>query len=357
MTISQGTWTVLMVNYEFTLYMALASVFWCSVLHLVNAKWRYEVRFLMASATALFPLGFVLLLLILAFGDKSFFWWRGETFGQPLNAWHDKTFFVAREIILYLLVWGFCAYFAKLQRREFPHAPRDVRWRFRNVALLVPFVYCVYATIVGWDLEMTQQARWWSPLYGAYHFESFMRAFLAFFIIGLFILRQRDVLRRPINDYVFNYLAQLLLALTIIWTYLFFAQYLVMWYGDLPEEIERFHKMMDGELWWLFWGFFFLNSFVPFFMLIFRAMRHSPALMLFPAGSILIGTFLEHYMWILSPGLEDIHHVPFFSSWMDVVITLAVFVTANILWDRKMKRERLYEKPQGDLASEAPAQG
>ncbi len=345
----RGTWAVLMVNFEFTLYMALASVFWCSVLHLVNAKWRYEVRFLMASATSLFPLGFVLLLIILFNADKCFAWWGGETHGHKLNGWHDKTFFVAREIVLYLLVWGYCWYFAKLQRKEFPHADPAIRWRFRNVALLAPFIYCIYGTIVAWDFEMTQVPRWKSELYGVYHFESFMRAFVAFFIVALFVLRQRDVLRRPINDYVFNYLAQILLALTIIWTYLFFAQYLVIWYGDLPEQVERYHWMMEGPLWWVFWAFFFLGSFVPFFMLIFRAMRHSPALMLFPAVSILISTFLDHYMWIVSPFAEDLTHVPFFSSWKDWLITALVFFSANILWELRMRRERLYEKPHGDI--------
>jgi len=342
---SFANWAVLMDNFLFALYMPLAAAFWCSVLHLVNAKWRYEVRFLMASARALFPLGFVLLLIILLVGnEKAFPWMAGDTLGEPLNAWHDKTFFVLREIVLYLAVWAFCEYFFKLQRKEFPHADPADRRRFRNVALLVPFVYCIYATIVAWDFEMTQWPRWWSSLYGVYHFESMMRAFLAFFIVSMFVLRARGLLKRPTNDYVFNYCAQILLALTIIWTYLFFAQYLVMWYGDLPEEIERYHKMMEGPNWYLFWGFFFLNSFVPFLMLIFKAMRHSPALMLFPAGSILIGTFIERYMWIISPHADDIRHVPFFSSVLDLIITASIFAIGTYLWDRQMKKDGLYRE-------------
>jgi len=344
MTMSFPNWAVLIDNYLFALYIPLAATFWASVLHLVNGKWRYEVRFLMASSRALFPLGFVLLLVILASGAHSFPWMGGETFGQPLNGWHNVIFFDAREIVLYLAVWAFCSYFIKLQRKDFPHSDPADRRRYRNVALLVPFVFCIYATIISWDFEMTQLPRWWSPLYGPYHFESMLRMFLAFFIVSLFVLRQRDSLKRPINDYVFNYLAQIMLALTIIWTYLFFIQYLVMWYGDLPEEIVRYHKMMDGPSWFLFWTFFLLNSFIPFLMLIFTAMRHSPALMLIPAGSILIGTFLERYMWIISAHADDIDHTPFLSSWVDVVITVTVFALGCFLWDRQMKKDGLYYK-------------
>jgi len=311
-------------------------------LHLVNGKWRYEVRFLMVSSRALFPLGFVLLLIILASGAHSFPWMGGQTYGQPLNGWHDPLFLASRQIVLYLAVWAFCLHFVKLQRKEFPHAAIADRERFRNVALLVPFVFCIYGTIVAWDFEMTQLPRWWSPIYAPYSLESMIRMFLAFFIISLFILRQRDVLKRRINDYVFNYCAQIMLALTIIWTYLFFIQYLVMWYGDLPEEIVRYHNMMNGPNWFLFWLFFLLNSFVPFLMLIFTVMRHSPALMLLPAGSILIGTFLEHYMWILSPRALEIDHTPFLSSWIDVAITAAVVVIAYFLWDRQMEKDGLY---------------
>jgi len=329
-------------NFLFALYLPLAAVFWCAVLHLVNGKWRYEVRFLMSSATALFPLGFVLLLIILAAGSKCFPWMGGETFGEPLNGWHNVIFFDLRQIVLYLAVWGFCSYFVKLQKKEYPTAPEKDRRRFRNIALLVPFVYCIYGTIIAWDFEMTQMPRWWSPIYGPYHFESMMRMFLAFFIISMFVLRRRDVLKKPTHDYVFNYTAQIMLALTIIWTYAFFVQYLVMWYGDLPEEIYRYHAMMDGPNWFLFWLFFLLNSFVPFLMLIFSAMRNSPTLMLIPSASIVIGTFLERYMWIISPHGYDIDHTPLLSSWTDVGITAGVFIVAVFLWDRRMKKDGLY---------------
>lgn len=310
MTMSFPNWAVFLDTYLFTLYIPLAATFWAAVLHLVNGKWRYEVRFLMMSSRALFPLCFVMLLIILASGAHSFPWMGGETFGQPLNGWHNQVFFDARQIILFLAVWAFCLHFAKLQRKDFPHSDPADRRRFRNFALLVPFVFCIYGTIVAWDFEMTQLPRWWSPIYAPYHVESMIRAFLAFFIVALFMLRQRDALKRRINDYVFNYCAQIMLALTIIWTYLFFMQYLVMWYGNLPEEIVRFNRMMNGPNWFLFWSFFLLNSFVPFLMLIFTPMRTSPALMLLPAGSIIVGTFIEHYMWIISPQADDIDHTP-----------------------------------------------
>jgi len=355
MNMSFANWAVLMDNFLFVLYIPLAAIFWAAVLHLVNGKWRYEVRFLLATATSLFPLGFVLLLIILASGAHSFPWMGGETFGEPLNGWHNVIFFDIRQIVLFIAVWAFCGYFVKAQKKEYSNALAEDRRRFRNIALLGPFVYCIYGTIMAWDFEMTQIPRWWSPIYGPYHFESMMRMFLAFFIVALFVLRKRDALKRRINDYVFNYLAQIMLALTIIWTYAFFVQYLVMWYGDLPEEMVRYDKMMDGPNWFLFWAFFFLNSFIPFLMLIFTAMRRSPALMLFPSVSILIGTFIERYVWIISPYADDIDHTPILSSWTDTGITVGVFIVAYILWDRRMRKDDLYWRETEEEGEEGAA--
>ena len=68
---SYSNWSVLTVNFLVVLYLALSGVALCAVLHLVSAKWRYEIRQLAASLFALFPLAFVLLLILLAGGEKS----------------------------------------------------------------------------------------------------------------------------------------------------------------------------------------------------------------------------------------------------------------------------------------------
>ncbi len=342
MEMTLPNWIVLMDNFLFTLYIPLTAVFWSSVIHLSGGKWRYEVRFLMASSRALFPLGFILLLIILANGEHAFPWMAGETYGEPLNAWHNITFFNMREIILYLVVWAYCAHFIKLQRKDFPHSEPADRQRFKHWALLAPFVFMIYGSVVSWDFEMIQMPRWYSAVYGLYHTESMMRAFLGFFIVSLFVLRWRDNLKRRINDYVFNYIGQIMLALTIIWTYLAFMQYIVMWYGDLPEDMRRWDKILDGPNAYLYWVFFLLNSFVPFLMLIFKGVRNSPALLLFPSVSILIGTFIERYMWMLSGEADNYDHTPFLSSWIDVAITAVIFGLGVMLWDRQMKKDGLY---------------
>ena len=108
--------------------------------------------------------------------------------------------------------------------------------------------------------------------------------------------------------------------------------------------------MLDGPNAYLYWVFFFMNSFFPFLMLIFKGVRNSPALLLFPSVSILIGTFIERYMWIISPQADNIDHTPFLSSWIDVAITVVIFGLGAMLWDRQMKKDGLYYEGEEENA-------
>ena len=98
-----------------------------------------------------------------------------------------------------------------------------------------------------------------------------------------------------------------------------------------------------------------VNSFIPFFMLIFKALRNSPALLLFPASSILMGTFLERFMWIISPHADDVYHFPFLSSWVDVVITVVVAFIGYKLWARRMRKDGLFRTEADELDEESAA--
>ena len=67
--------------------------------------------------------------------------------------------------------------------------------------------------------------------------------FLSFLVVWIYVLNTRDKLVRPVKDYIYNYLAQMMLAFTLLWMYTFFAQYLTIWYGNLADEADR----VDGN--------------------------------------------------------------------------------------------------------------
>jgi len=338
-----GSWSVLTTNFEIILYMALAGVTFASILHLANGKWRFEVRYFAVSLTALFPLAFVLLILLLVMGENTFQWLAhtqaeaGHGGEHHLNGWHNYSFMVIRQIAGMLLTAGFFAIFIKYQHMTSTTDEYAVHRKFRNIALLVPFFYVLYGTMVAWDFEMTMIPGWHSASYGAYQFVSMFHFFLAFFAVMLFFLRKSGKLTVPLKTYIFNFLAQMMLAFTILWTYFYFTQYLIMWYGRLPEEMGRFNAMMQhglAPLWWIFLALKFIIPFVSFAT--WTPNRHNPKVIVAVATCIIVGTWIERYTWISGSVDPKYYHIPM-TSIADIVYTVVIFGLAfvSVRWALK----------------------
>ncbi len=333
-----GSWSVLTTNFLIILYMALGTITLSALLHMANAKWRFQIRNLVASLAVLFPVAFVLLLVLLANGEHTFQWLAHAKEGEHhLPGWHNYTFLVAREIIGFILVVTLYGLFIKYQHRSEADPSPAIARTFRNITLLIPFAYVPYATMVAWDFEMTQMPGWHSASYGAYHFVSNFHASLGFLAVLLFVLSRSGKLVKPLPEFVFNYLAQFMFAFTILWTYLFFTQFLIMWYGRFPEETIRFFNMMYGgpmrpnmeiggysPLWWTF---FTLKFIVPFTTFLFTANRHNPVVIITVGLGILIGTWIERYTWISGSVDPKLYHFPM-TSIFDIVVTLVVAAVA-----------------------------
>jgi len=100
-----------------------------------------------------------------------------------------------------------------------------------------------------------------------YHFVGSFGMVLSVMVLTVIVLMPKLV--EPPGAYVINYLAQMMLAFTILWIYTFFAQYLIIWYANLPDETNRLFHNQDGPFGSLFWLFFILRFPIPFVVLIF----------------------------------------------------------------------------------------
>lgn len=320
-----GSWSVLTTNFLIVLYLALAGVTFASILHLANGKWRFQVRYFAVSLAGLFPLALVLLLILLYGGEHTFQWLaHAHDEGSHLNGWHNYTFLVVRQILGLLAVAGFFALFIKYQYLTTTTDAYAVHRRFRNIALLIPVVYVLYGTMVAWDFEMTMLPGWHSASYGVYQFVSMFHFFLAFFAVMLFLLKRSGKVNVPYQPFVFNYLAQMMLGFTILWTYFYFTQYLIMWYGRLPDEMDRFYAMMTNDLAPLWWTFLVLKFMIPFVTFAtWTPNRHNPKVIVTVACSILIGTWIERYTWISGSVSPEYYHIPM-TSIFDIVVTLVI---------------------------------
>src|SRR5450631_4664307 len=258
-----ASWSVVTVDFLVVLHLALGGVTLAALLHLVNAKWRFDIRYFSVSFFALFPLAFCLLIILLLNGSKTFPW-AGSSAAMP--GWNNVGFLAAREIIGFLIVGTLYGLFIKYQAVSTKSAAQART--FRNVALLIPFAHVVFCTMVAWDFEMTLLPGWASAIYAMYHFVSSFGMVLAVLALTVMLLAHYGALTTPLGEYIFNFLAQLMLAFTVLWVYTFFAQYLIIWYANLPDETGRLFQLQNGPFARLFWLFFILKFVIPFSILI-----------------------------------------------------------------------------------------
>ena len=295
--ISYSNWSVLTIIFVMVTYLALSGVALCSVLYLVGAKWRFQIRQLAVSLFSLFPLAFVLLLILLAGGEHTFPWlsqFKGEEAHMP--GWYTLPLLATREVIGMLTVMAIWWVFIK--RQEVSERSAEDAAKFHHVACWVPFFTVLYATMVAWDFEMTLRPSWHSAIYGMQNLVSNFGMFLGFMVIWVYVLNTRDKLIKKVDDFVYNYFAQLMFAFTLLWVYTHFAQYLVIWYGNIGEERDRIDMMQDGVYGFFWWSVLAMKFVIPFISLAFPVTRHNPQATIAVAACIITGTVFERLVWI-----------------------------------------------------------
>lgn len=343
-----GAWALLTASFVLVLYIAQGGVVLSSVIHLshvAGAEWRADIGPYTHQTVRLYPLAFVLLVLLLVMRDATFPYYA-DAGDVHLNAWHNYPFLVSRELGMFLLVAAVSYGYVRASARDHHENTPASRKSLTRYAALMPFLYFVYGTLVAWDFEMTLQPGWHSPMYAPYFFVSNFHMFLGLFVLVLYLsgLGRRGL----VATQSFNYLAQMMLGLTLLWTYTFFAQFITIWYGNLPHETSRLYALMYADadirreasaIAPFFWWFLALKAFVPFGLLIFAVVRHTPGLIALVGAIILAGTFLERYTWI--GGAYPTWHAPFsHAADIALVALLAayVFVTLHRAFTGKPRR-------------------
>ena len=335
MVISFASWSVLTVDFLIVLNLALGGVALAALLHLVNAQWRFDIRVISVSFFALYPLAFIMLMILL-FGGAITFPWVGST--EPLPHWNNLRFLAAREVLAMIGVGFLYGSFIKLQNRS-GDSPEHM-YKFKTVAALLPFAHVLYITLVSWDFEMTLLPNWESSMYSINHIVSVSGLFLATLVLVVFFLNKARLFIKPPGNYVFNYLAQMMLGFTILWIYTFFGQYLIIWYGNFASETERIWGMQDGQYSILFWTFIVLKFVIPFSVLAIRYSRHNPRVIVGVAISMVLGSWIERYTWISGTYPSD--HMPM-TGIFDITVTLAVFGIAAMILRYSLRRNQVIQ--------------
>jgi len=314
-----------LVAYVFFLTLALGCLYFVLMHTAAQGGWGVVVRRVAENAAATLPL-FVPLFLPVALGLQYLYPWShpDAAASDALLRWKrpylNEPFFYARAAA-YFAVWsGIASWFLRLSLRQdgTPDDALAARLRRWSGPLLIPLG--LTHTFAAFDWMMSLDPRWYSTIYGVYSFSGALVAAVAFLAIMAVSLRRSGLLPGLFNAEHLHDLGKLLFTFTAFWAYIGFSQYLLIWYGNIPEETVWYRHRLEGA-WLLLSVALAAGHFVvPFFFLLPRAIKRN-ATALVGAGAWMLLMHLVDVYWMVVP---DVHGHPAAPGILDAAALLAV---------------------------------
>jgi hypothetical protein len=195
----------------------------------------------------------------------------------------------------------------------------------RKVSAGGMILFALSISFAAFDWLMSLEPHWFSTIFGAYYFAGAFLGALSLMAILVLFLHRQGLLRETITVEHLHDIGKLMFGFVIFWAYVAYSQYFLQWYANIPEETFWFLRRWDGvdgtSGWkWTSLILIFGHFFIPFAILIFRAVKRSAALMWIMAIWLLILHYIDMY-WLVYPTLfEDGAHF----SWVDLATMAAL---------------------------------
>lgn len=222
------------------------------------------------------------------------------------SAYLNQPFFWIRTLI-YLGVWCFFAYFFR-KRSLMEDELGGSKIHFKNMGYAAIFLvfFAVTSSTSAWDWIMSIDTHWFSTLFGWYVFSGMWVSFMIFLVLFTIWLRGRGNLPF-INDSHIHDIGKWMFAISFLWTYLWFSQFMLIWYSNIPEEVTYYVQRIN-DFKWLFFGIFFTNFAFPMVILMSRDAKRSIGYLIVVGVIIFIGHWFDVYMMVI-PG--SVGHITF----------------------------------------------
>jgi len=289
---------------------------------LAMGGWQVAFRRVPEAISAVVPVFSVLALLVflgIVFGHQHhiYHWLDKEHVEHDKilkgkSAFLNPTFFFAWTIIT-LAVWNFVGRKMR-QLSDRTDEPMDgiegaKSWVNSNIIWAAAFIVFFGLTVgstIPWLWLMSIDAHWYSTMYSWYTFASTFVSGMALIALFVIYLKNNDYLEYTNDDHLQD-LGKFMFAFSIFWTYLWFSQFMLIWYANIPEETVYFKPRLQGAYSGIFYLNLIVNFVLPFLLLMTRGAKRNYTTMTFLSVLIIIGHWLDFYQMVM-PGALGEHY-------------------------------------------------
>ena len=293
-------WANVLLNNQFFMGLSLGAAFFLAVHRVALSGWHTVLQRLPEAMTTFLPIAFILMLLIY-FGMHHLYSWTDNDGTDKViegkKAWLNVPFFFIR-LVIYFTGWIFLT---RMMRKNSSALMTSSDIKYHNRRKLFAGLFLVFYAITvsssSWDWIMSLDAHWYSTIFGWYVLIGMFVTSLAFITLLIWLLKRLGYLKYIRSDHIHD-MAILLFCFSIFWTYQWFAQYELIWYGHLPEETSYYiTRLKDFKV--LFFVNLGINFIVPFFGLITVNSKRQLGWVAFIAAIVLIGHWIDYWLMIM----------------------------------------------------------
>ncbi len=322
MSDSHSAWTSLLFNNYFFLGISLFAVFFVALQYVAEAGWSTVIKRVPEAIMTFLPITCIVMLIIVigaALHFNHIYHWMEVGITDPLAENYDKIiagkkeylnipFFIIRSFI-YVIIWVYCA---KKIRQNSLESDKEggigekSYWKGLRVSGWFIVLFAITSSTAAWDWIMSIDTHWFSTLFGWYIFSEWATIGFASILLITLLLNKQGYLK-DLNDSHIHDLGKFVFAFSIVWTYMWFSQFMLIWYANIPEEVTYFMERIElGNYRFLFWFSLIINFIVPTVWLMSRDAKRNKNRLIFVCIVILIGHWINSYL-LFAPGTLHEH--------------------------------------------------
>ncbi len=292
--------------FELFLGLALGALGFLLIDQVARAGWSVVVRRISETMAATLPVFAILFIPIVTLGFHSLYPWTHEH-DRVLDSkrWFLSDNFFYGRAVLYFVVWILLSrvLYGSSIRQDSVTDPAERERIARRVWVIAAPGVILYALTLSFqaiDWVMSLQPHWYSTIFGVYFFAATILAFWAFMALVTMAIQKAGVLKDAVTTEHFHDLGKYTFGFTIFWAYIAFSQFILIWYANIPEEVEFYVTRMQGGWGVISYGLPVAHFFLPFFFLISRQVKRSRPWLAVGCAWTLFMYALDLY-WLILP--------------------------------------------------------
>jgi hypothetical protein len=318
-------WAALLQNSVYFLLIVNAAMFFFAATTMALGGFQLAFRRVTeAIATSVIPIGiitFVILLCLIFGGKTAIYEWLDRDAVAKDAALKGKSGFLSVGFfiswtILTIGLWAFLGWKLRQISRSIDNTPLTIaegkKYIFKNsiwAALFIVWFGLTVASITPWLWLMSINAHWFSTMYSWYTFASTFVSGMALIAIFVIYLKNQGYLEYVTEEHLHD-LGKFMFAFSIFWTYLWFDQFMLIWYANISEETVYFQPRMNGPYVGIFYLNLIINFVCPLLILMTRGSKRNYATVTFMAVLLIFGHWLDFYQMVFPGPHIAPDHVP-----------------------------------------------